>query len=485
MLLSKMVNEAQTVVLESRGDCEIESLSMDSRKKLNNGLFFCVVGEKFDAHHYAPQAIENGAVALVVTRFLDLPVPQVRVTEIRAAMSLMAAAFFHHPEKDMILIGVTGTKGKTTTTYLVKSILEEAGHYVGLIGTTGNMIGEEHLHGEFTTPEPIEFLTTLDLMRSKGVTAMVMEVSAHAIAQNRIYGIHFQVGCFTNFSQDHLDFFHNSMDEYFACKKSFFVPAWLDRAVVNADSSRAEEILNGIQVPCRTFGICQDADVFAHDLSVADSTFHMLDNHGMDKMVHMKLRGKFNVYNGLAAATIGLSLGIDPDVIIRGLEKVSVVPGRFEVLDTHTPYMVILDYSHSPDALENILISVREIIKGRLISLFGCGGNRDHDKRPKMGIISGEKADFSILTSDNPRYEEPMDILNAIEEGIKTTGGPYTVIENRREAIRFALEFAKPGDAIVLAGKGHETYQEIKGVKHDFDEKIVVQELLAEMRKNA
>lgn len=486
MLLSTLAREAGEELLEIRGDCEIAELSMDSRRKQEGGLFFCVSGARFDAHDFAPQAVEQGAAALVVSHFLALDVPQVRVRNVRAAMSPMAAAFFGHPDREMRLLGITGTKGKTTTSYLVKAIMEQAGHKVGLIGTTGNMIGSEYMKSEFTTPEPIDFFRTLRRMRDAGVDVVSMEVSAHALGMGRLEGVHFEAGCYTNLSQDHLDLF-GTMEKYFECKKSFFTPKWIQNAAVNVDDETSAGILSGIAVPCMTFGICNNADLFARDIEITENgVSFILKLFGLKEYpVHLRLTGMFNVYNALAAAAVGLIAGVAPETITRALESVRSVPGRAEVLDTHTPYKVILDYSHSPDALENILIAVREFARGRVISLFGCGGDRDHGKRPMMGEISGRLADYSILTSDNPRTENPYEILAAVEEGIKRTKGEYVVIENRREAIRHALQIGREGDIIVLAGKGHETYQEIMGVKRPFDEKVVVRELLEEMSREA
>ena len=483
MLLSVLASAAAEQVVERKGECEVGCLEMDSRRPMDRGLFFCIPGARFDAHDFAPQAIKNGAAALVVTRFLDFDVPQVKVKNVRAAMSLMAAEFFGHPDREMKLLGVTGTKGKTTTSYLIKAIMEEAGCKVGLIGTTGNMIGSEYIKSEFTTPEPIDFFRTLRDMRNKGVTVVSMEVSAHAIEMGRLAGVHFEVGCYTNLSQDHLDLF-GTMEKYFACKKSFFRPQWISNAAINVDDDTSADILKDIQVPHSTFGICNNADIFARDIEITEDgvRFMMKLIDVEDMPVRLQLTGMFNVYNALAATAVGLIMGVKPLTITQALEKVRSVPGRAEMLDTRTPYKVILDYSHSPDALENILTAVKGFARGRVISLFGCGGDRDQLKRPIMGEISGRLADYSILTSDNPRTEDPFEILAAIEEGIRPTGGQYTVIENRREAIRYALQMAKDGDIIILAGKGHETYQEIMGVKRPFDEKVVVKELLEEMR---
>lgn len=482
MLLSVLCEKAGAQVLERRGDCEVMELSMDNRKIRGGELFFCISGARFDAHNFAAGAVEKGACALVVERFLEIDVPQVLVKNARRAMTDMAPVFFGEPAKQLKMLGVTGTKGKTTTTYLVKAIMEHAGLKCGLIGTTGNMIGSRYLDSEFTTPEPIDLHRTLRQMADEGVQAVTMEVSAHAIEMGRLEHVHFDTGCYTNLSQDHLDLF-GTMEKYFACKKRFFAPEWIKNASVNVDEETSASILRDIRVPAMTYGIAVNADLFARDIEITENgvSFLMKLNKMHEYPVHLKLTGMFNVYNALAAASIGFIMGVDGNVITKALESVRAVPGRAEVLDTHTPYKVLLDYSHSPDALENILTTVREFTRNRVICVFGCGGDRDPLKRPIMGEIGGRLADLSILTSDNPRTEDPFKILEQVEAGTKKTNGKYVVIENRRAAIKYALEIGMDGDVIVLAGKGHETYQEIGGVKNPFDEKIVVQELLREM----
>ena len=473
--------------ISSCPDTEIRELFMDSRQSVQDGLFFCISGSTFDGHRFARQAVEKGACALVVEHPVEgISVPQLVVQNSRVAMALAAAEFYGHADREMKIIGLTGTKGKTTTSYLVKGILEAFGFKCGLIGTIGSRIGEKLIKSGLTTPDPIDLHKTLRMMADEGADYVVMEVSAHAIALHRLEGMRFSTGCFTNLSQDHLDFF-GTMDNYFECKKSFFRSAWLDNAAINADDERSKSILSDIDVPRMTFGIAQDADVSAHDIEISENgvrfTMRVLQ---MDEYpVSLKLTGMFNVYNALAAAAVCLNQGLDPAQVAAALQTIKGVPGRAELLDTHTPYKVILDYSHSPDALDNILNTVRTFARGRVIVLFGCGGDRDHKKRPIMGEIAGRLADYSILTSDNPRTEDPFDILRAVESGIRRTKGKYTVIENRREAIRHALETAREGDIVVLAGKGHETYQEINGIRHPFDEKVVVQQLLDEINHQA
>jgi UDP-N-acetylmuramoyl-L-alanyl-D-glutamate--2,6-diaminopimelate ligase len=483
MKLSQLAREALAFTLELTGDCDILSMTADSRQKTEQGLFFCIKGAHYDAHHFAAQAVENGATALVVTVLQpQLLVPQLLVSDDRAAMALISRAFFGFADKSMKLVGITGTKGKTTTSYLVKAILESDGHLCGLIGTTGNMIGSQWVNSNLTTPDPIELHRTLRQMADAGCENVVMEVSAHALSMRRLEGLIFEAGCFTNLSQDHLDYF-GTMENYFEAKRGFFMDGSVKNAVISQDDAWAARLAQEIWMPKISFAICTNADLFARDIQIREDGISFLLSLWSDKYypVSLKLMGMFNIYNALAAAGIGLTLGVDPETVCSALESVSSVPGRAELLDTHTEYKVILDYSHSPDALENILSAVREFTKGRILVVFGCGGDRDHGKRPLMGEIAGRMADLSILTSDNPRAEDPMDILDAIEEGIKPTGGCYEVIENRREAIRRALLLAKENDVVLLAGKGHETYQEIAGIKRPFNEKQIVSELLREM----
>ena len=473
-------------VEDTRGDMntEIREITSSSRDKTDAGLFFCIVGARFDAHDYAWEAVDNGCVALIVEHYVELNVPQIRVSNGRAAMARIADAFYGHPSRSMRMIGITGTKGKTTTTYMLKSICEKAGLKCGIIGSTGTVVEEQHVDSKLTTPDPIDLQKTLRMLADEGVQVCCMEVSAHAIDMCRLDGMIFEVGCYTNLSQDHLDYFY-TMERYFETKKRFFTEGFVQNAAVNADDESTAKLKPDMAMPYITYGICVDADVFARDIEITEEGVRFnVQLHGMNEIgIHMRMTGMFNVYNALAATSCALIMGIAPEKIKEGLEAVTRVPGRIEVLQTGTPFKVILDYSHSPDALENILKTVRQFTRNRVIAVFGCGGDRDKGKRPMMGEIGGRLADHCILTSDNPRTENPMVILAAIEKGIKPTGKSYEVIENRREAIAKALRIAEDGDVIVLAGKGHETYQEIMGIKRPFDEKVIVSELLLEMKK--
>ncbi len=486
MKLSLLAKEAAPYFVALRGDCEVESLTQDSRETTKRGLFFCIVGARIDGHTLAEQAISNGAVALVVTRFLDMDVPQILVNNDRAAMAMIAAAFYGHPARQLRMIGVTGTKGKTTTCYFIKAIIEAAGMKAGLIGTTGNMIGDHWMKSNLTTPDPIDLHRTLRQMADEGVDMVCMEVSAHAISMHRLEGVTYEAACYMNLSQDHLDFY-GSMERYFEAKKSFFIGGAVKNAALNADDDYTSRIVKDLKIPHSSYGICTNADIFARDIEIHENgvDFTLSLWNEMVYPVHLLMMGMFNVYNALAATATALIVGIQPDKIAQGLGSVKTVPGRAEVLDTHTPYKVILDYSHSPDAMENILQTAREFARGRIMVVFGCGGDRDHQKRPLMGKVAGMLADCAILTSDNPRTEDPMAILRQIEAGAQASGGKYDVIENRRDAIKAALDWGREGDVIILAGKGHETYQEINGVKRPFDEKQIVRELLAEQRSQA
>ncbi|MBQ8616731.1 MAG: UDP-N-acetylmuramoyl-L-alanyl-D-glutamate--2,6-diaminopimelate ligase [Clostridia bacterium] len=472
-------------LLELTADAEISALTANSKEKCTGGLFFCIRGGTVDAHNFAPQAIENGCVALVVERKLNIDCPQVLVTDVRAAMTRIASAFNGHPQQRMKLIGITGTKGKTTTTFLLKSIFEAAGIRCGIIGTTGCIAGDTKLPSKLTTPDPIEMFTILRIMADAGVQVVCMEVSAHALYLRKLVAMTFEAAAYTNLSQDHLDFF-GTMEKYFEAKKLLFTPDMVRNATVNVDEDTTPQIMKDLTCPTLTYGISARADLFARDIEITESgvSFTLSLRNLQFERVHLLLTGMFNVYNALVAAACALIVGVGLPEIKKGLEAVVSVPGRVEMLATDTPYRMILDYSHSPDALENILQTVREFCRGRIILVFGCGGDRDKGKRPMMGEIAGKLADYSILTSDNPRFEDPMTILGAIEQGIKPTGAKYEVIENRREAIRQAMEMAVGGDIVVLAGKGHETYQDICGVKHPFDEKEIVLELLDEMKQN-
>ena len=458
----------------------VTSLCTDSRKVTKGALFFCIPGLRADAHDFAPQAIEAGAAALVVDHQLDLDIAQVIVPDVRTALSYIAAEFYGRPADSLKLVGITGTKGKTTVSFLAKSILEAAGYKVGLIGTVCSMIADEEIPANLTTPDPIDFQSLLRRMADAGVEYVVMEVSAHALALRKMEGMHFVVAGFTNLSQDHLDFF-GDMDTYMKAKLKLLSKEKCTQVVYNADDERVSHAVRELGIPSTDIGIRVPSGIHANDIEVGERgcSYQLTFSKRFRIEIKLQLAGVFNVYNSMMAAALCDVLGINERAIKQGLEQLRGVPGRIELLETDTPYRVILDYAHSPDALENILATVRQTAKARVIAVFGCGGDRDHEKRPIMGEIGGRLSDICILTSDNPRSEDPYKILEEIESGAKISKGAYQVIENRREAMRTALTIARPGDVVVLAGKGHETYQEIKGVKHPFNEKVVVRQLLS------
>ena len=475
MLLSSIAADLKLPV--TGGDAEITSVEYDSRKVREGSLFCCMKGLVSDGHNFAAQAVDKGAAALLVEHLLPLDVPQIVAPDGRVAMAHAAAAFYGHPEREMIMLGVTGTNGKTSTTYMVKSIAEAAGKKVGLIGTIQNMIGEQMLETGRTTPESVDLFALLRRMADEGVDLVIMEVSSHALVQDRVAGIRYSVGLFTNLTQDHLDY-HKTFDQYLEAKKLLFRQS--DLAIINIDDAYAERMMDGLTLPIRTMGIQHRADYTAINIDIRTDgvRFHLRTPNG-EGPVRMHISGLFSVYNAMGAAAIAQSIGISFADILKGLESLSGVAGRLQSVNTHgRPFAVYVDYAHTPDALENVLTSVRAFAKARVISLFGCGGDRDRTKRPLMGEIGGRHSDFVVVTSDNPRTENPDDIVRAVELGVQKSGTPYVSIVNRREAIAYALSILEPEDILVIAGKGHENYQEINGVKHHFDDHEIVEEIL-------
>ena len=475
MLLSNIAADLRLPV--TGGDAEITSVEYDSRKVREGSLFCCMKGLVSDGHNFAAQAVEKGAAALIGEHLLPLDVPQVVAPDGRVAMAHAAAAFYNHPEREMIMLGVTGTNGKTSTTYMVKSIAEAAGKKVGLIGTIHNMIGDEMFETGRTTPESADLFALLRRMADERVDLAIMEVSSHALVQDRVAGIPFRVALFTNLTQDHLDY-HKTFDHYLEAKKLLFKQS--DLAIVNIDDAYAERMMDGLTIPIKTMGIQHRADYTALNIDIRTDgvSFHLRTPNG-EGPVRMHISGLFSVYNAMGAAAITQSIGISFADILKGLESLSGVSGRLQSVDTNgRPFAVYVDYAHTPDALENVLTSVRQFAKARVVSLFGCGGDRDRSKRPLMGEIGGRHSDFVVVTSDNPRTENPEDIVRAVELGVQKSGTPYRSIINRREAIAFALSMLEADDILVIAGKGHENYQEINGVKHHFDDREIVEELL-------
>ena len=466
-------------VLESTAapDTEINEVRYDSRAVRPGDLFVAIRGYATDGHQYIGKALEQGAAAIVCEE-APAGVPVVVVENARRALAEIAANRFGHPADSMTMLGVTGTNGKTTTTYLVKHMLEDAGHKVGLIGTNQNLIGDEVVETERTTPESYELHALFARMRDAGCTHVIMEVSSHSLVLDRVHGIHFAVGAFTNLTQDHLDF-HKTMEEYRRAKALLFTIS--DKGVINLDDPAAGAMLADAKCPCLTFSCEKDAaDLTAKNLKLhADGVEFVAATKGDLARVKLPIPGHFSAENALTALGIVLQLGMPLADAAKSLATATGVKGRVEVVPTDTDYTVLIDYAHSPDGVENVLRAVRGFARGRVVALFGCGGDRDRTKRPKMGKIAADLADFCIVTSDNPRTEDPKTIIDDILEGMKGTKTPMQVIVDRPEAIHWALAHAKKDDIIVLMGKGHETYQEVNHVKHHMDEREIVRDFFA------
>ena len=482
MKLRALLEGVPLVELTADLETEIGEVFYDSRRVTPGSLFVAVSGFASDGNRFIPMAMEKGAAVVVTAKKPEMAVPYVLVKSDRLALALIAANYFGHPAEAMKMIGITGTNGKTSSTLLLKQVLEAClGAKVGLIGTMENLIGHQVIPTQRTTPESFELQALFARMRDAGCTHVVMEVSSHAISLERIGGIHYDVAAFTNLTEDHLDF-HKTMDAYCDAKAELFRRC--DRAVINVDDPYARRMREAASCPVLTTSVHGRADLSAEDVALhSDSIAFTAVSQGERAQVKLPIPGRFTVYNALTVLGIALELGIPLGEAARALADARGVKGRVEVVPTPgMPYSVLIDYAHSPDGLENVLTSVRDFCKGRLISVFGCGGDRDPMKRPIMGRIGVEKADFAIITSDNPRTEEPMAIIRDILAGINEDMGEYIVIEDRRKAIRYAMDIAKKDDIIVLAGKGHETYQEVDGVKHHLDEREEVAAHLEELR---
>lgn len=480
MKLSELAKN--TAFISLSGDAEISRIEYNSKHVQNGDLFCCVVGTFSDGHDYAAQAVASGACALIVEHPMDLPAAQLVVENTRIAMAELAAAFYGNPSKEMKIVGITGTNGKTSTTYMIKAIAERAGYKVGLIGTIRNLIGDRVIETERTTPESADLQRILRDMKNDGVELVVMEVSSHSLDQHRVHGIDYDVGVFTNLTHDHLDY-HKTFENYLAAKKKLFAQS--HRAVVNADDPHFDMIVKDIGIPVTTFGIRENADFSATEIEITPRGVQFdMHEYSTEMRLNIGIPGLFSVFNALGAAAAAKLMGFNDDEIKAGLENMQTVSGRLEPLPTNgRDFTVLLDYAHAPDALENVLTTIKGFAKGRIITLFGCGGNRDHAKRPIMGEIAGRYSDLLVVTSDNPRDEDPYKIIDAVMEGVMKSGCAYVVIENRHDAIKYALEHAQKDDIVLLAGKGHENYQEISGSKRHFDEKEIVAQLLEKPEK--
>jgi UDP-N-acetylmuramoyl-L-alanyl-D-glutamate--2,6-diaminopimelate ligase len=462
-----------------RGDVAVPvaDVAFDSREVAAGAMFFCVPGIHADGHAYAAQAVDAGATSLVVERWVDVDAPQVLVTSVREAMGPMSSMAFADPASSMTTVGVTGTNGKTTVTYVLASIFEAAGWTAGVVGTTGASIAGRPLSLARTTPEAPDLHRLLARMRDDGVRAAALEVSSHALDQHRVDGFVFDLAVFTNLSQDHLDF-HADMEAYFEAKARLFTPGHARRAVVNADDPSGRRLLEDIAIPATTFGIDRGADERGRDVTVTRAGVAFTVG-GLE--IRSRLRGAFNVENLLAAVSVSRALGIDDGPIEDGIATLGDVPGRMEPIETGQDFLVVVDYAHTPDSIRSVLRASRPLTSGRLILVFGCGGDRDRAKRSPMGAAATADADLTIVTTDNPRSEDPLAIIGEIEPGAKEGGGAFTVEPDRRTAIRLALHEAAPGDVVIVAGKGHEVVQEFRDATIPFDDRAVVREEIAAM----
>ena len=489
MELKRMLVGLEGLKVRGNLDLEINGLESNSKEIKKDYLFIAIKGYAVDGHKYINNAIENGAIAIIVEdgcNLKELNIPEnitvVMAKNTREALAICASNFYNNPSSKFKLIGVTGTKGKTTTTYMIKEILEKAGKKVGLIGTIATYInGKKIQDSDRTTPESLELQQIFSKMVEAGVEVVVMEVSSQSLKLHRVDGCEFDLALFTNFSEDHISKNeHPDMEDYFQSKLKLF--KMCKNGIVNVDD------LHGAKIPAlfpesniTTYGIDNYANVLAKDITITNAYVDFkVKITDRNERVKTGIPGRFSVYNSLAAICVAQKFGISPEVVKEALLEVRV-PGRSELVNNKRELTIMIDYAHSPESLQNILQAAKSYTRGRVISVFGCGGDRDTGKRPQMGEISGKIADYTIITSDNPRTEEPQKIVDQIEEGIKKTKGKYEVIVDRTEAIEKAIKMANKRDIIILAGKGHEPYQEINGVKYPFDERIIVNDIIEKL----
>lgn len=487
MRLSKLLKDCvdvEVVYGEKDWDREIVNLAFDSRQIHAEGLFFCLKGEKYDGHNFVNAAIKKGAVAIVTERVLPVSVPQILVKNTRKALAHISACFYGNPCENLKIIGITGTNGKTTTAHMLASIFNAHGEDVGIIGTLGVKYGNRLVPCDLTTPDPIFLHKILADMFLNGIRYVIMEVSAHALYYYKTEGICFSACIFTNLTQDHLDFFPN-MSAYESAKKRLFFEENCALAVLNGDESIArkwgKEMLEmGKDKPKTVFyGMNEPADAFAvitnEDLLGTSCIMNINDEICP---VRLTMAGLHNVYNALAAATCAMSLGVDVSAVIKGLNTLNGVRGRLEWVDSYEGADVFVDFAHTPDGLEKSLCTLRKHCKGKIYCVFGCGGNRDKSKRPLMGKTVAKNSDFAILTSDNPRYEDPLDIISDIEKGYRSVSVHYVIVPDRELAIEYAIEHLHENDVLLVAGKGGERYQEIMGIKYDFDDNDIITKII-------
>ena len=477
MKLSDILKYLQVKEVAGSCDMEISGLCTDSTKVKEGDLFFCFTGGKHDSHENILEIVNGGAAAVICEKKLDCPITQIIVESGRAQIARAAQAFYGFADKKLKIVAVTGTNGKTTVTHMLASILRSNGNSVGVIGTLGISYCEKFISPELTTPDPVYLYSVLADMAAAGVEHVFMEVSAHALYYDKIFGLDFEVGIFTNCTQDHLDFFGN-MKDYSECKKLLFKNGRCRHAVINSDDALGVELLlhskNAV-----SYGLKNPADVFAVGITeTLDGTSFVINLEDDLYQIDLCLPAEHNVYNALAAAACAKILGVKIAGIAKGLQALKKVSGRLEKVAKYNGADIFVDFAHTPDGLEKSLKSLKKLCMGKLYCLFGCGGNRDRTKRPLMGKVAAEYSDFCIITSDNPRYEDPYDIISEIESGIKPTGKKYVTVSEREVATEYAIRLLEKGDVLLVAGKGGEHYQEIMGIKHSYNDNTVIKNII-------
>lgn len=487
MTLKKLLQDLDYEVVCGSLDKDITTLVSDNRKIEEGSVFVCIKGANFDGHSVVSTAYEKNAAAVIVMDDVESPegdTAVIKVSDTRAALALTSAAYFNYPTREIKVIGITGTKGKTTTTYLIKSILENAGYKVGLIGTIETIIGDEHIPSKNTTPESYVLQETFRKMADAGIEIAVMEASSQGFLMKRTLGTEFELGIFTNLEPDHIGpNEHESFEDYLRCKGMLFKQCKV--GILNADDSHVNEILEGHTCEVETYGLSDSADFKASNTSLFENKGVLgieFDVTGkLNSHVMIDMPGKFSLYNALTAVAVCSHFNISEENIKNAL-KSAKVKGRIELVKVSDDFTLMIDYAHNAMALESLLTTLKEYDSGRLVCVFGCGGNRAKSRRFEMGEVSGKLADLTIITSDNPRFEKPLDIIEDIVTGISKTNGEYIKIPDRKEAIKYAIQNGRKGDIIVLAGKGHEDYQEIEGVKYPMDERVLISEVLEELK---
>ena len=486
MKLNQLLERLEYEVVQGADEIEITTLANDSRKVENGSAFVCISGAVVDGHEFVADVTEKGASAVIVEKEVKAPegVTVIRVEDTRYALALMSAAYFGYPAEKLKVIGITGTKGKTTTTYMIKSILEDVGHKVGLIGTIEAIIGDKKIPAANTTPESFTIHQYFAEMLKAGCDSVVMEVSSQGLMLHRTAGIPFEIGIFTNLGKDHIGpNEHKDFEDYKRCKGLLFKQCKL--GIANVDDAYFEDVFAGATCKTETFGFSEKADLRAVNTHLVSRPGYLGVAYQVTGLmnfdVEIDIPGTFSVYNSLTAIAVCRHFQVPTDVIQKAL-KAAKVKGRIEMVKVSDEFTLMIDYAHNAMSLESLLTTLKEYNPTRLVCLFGCGGNRSKDRRYEMGEVSGRLADLTIITSDNPRFEEPQDIIDDIKIGIGKTNGNYVEICDRKEAIKYAIEHGQRGDVIVLAGKGHEDYQEIKGVKYPMDERVLIQEVLEELK---